>query len=86
MVESLGRKLILIHLRHVRERVHFGSNKSANYQLLNARLNILPDPAFLDLKSVLSERLERIAGGLQPEQFASLLDPSRHVVKAIVEC
>jgi hypothetical protein len=42
---------------------------------LNTRLNILPDPAFLDLKSVLSERLERIAGGLQPEQFASLLDP-----------
>jgi hypothetical protein len=42
---------------------------------LNARLNILPDPAFLDLKSVLSERLERIAAGLQPEQFTSLLDP-----------
>jgi len=42
---------------------------------LNARLNILPDPAFLNLKSVLSERLERIAGGLQPEQFTSLLDP-----------
>jgi len=38
-------------------------------------LNILPDPAFLDLKSVLSERLERIAGSLQPEQFGSLLDP-----------
>jgi len=42
---------------------------------LNARLNILPDPAFMDLKAVLSERLERIAGGLQPEQFGSLLDP-----------
>ena len=42
---------------------------------MNARLNILPDPAFLDLKSVLSERLERIAGGIHPEQFASLLDP-----------
>jgi hypothetical protein len=39
------------------------------------RLNILPDPAFLDLKSVLSERLERIAGSLQSEQFASVLDP-----------
>ena len=38
-------------------------------------MNILPDPAFLDLKSVLSERLERIAGSLQPEQFGSLLDP-----------
>jgi hypothetical protein len=42
---------------------------------LNTRLNILPDPAFLNLKPVLSERLERIAGSLQPEQFASLLDP-----------
>lgn len=43
--------------------------------LLNSRLNILPDPAFLNLKPVLSERLERIAATLQPEQFASLLDP-----------
>jgi hypothetical protein len=42
---------------------------------LSTRLNILPDPAFVDLKAVLSERLERIAGGLQPEQFGSLLDP-----------
>jgi hypothetical protein len=42
---------------------------------LSTRLNILPDPAFVDLKAALSERLERIAGGLQPEQFGSLLDP-----------
>lgn len=42
---------------------------------MNARLNILPDPAFLNLKAVLSERLERIAATLQPEQFGSLLDP-----------
>jgi len=42
---------------------------------LNTRLNILPDPAFLDLKAALSERLERIAAGIQPEQFASVLDP-----------
>lgn len=42
---------------------------------MNSRLNILPDPAFLNLKPVLSERLDRIAGSLQPEQFASLLDP-----------
>jgi hypothetical protein len=42
---------------------------------LNARLNIIPEPAFLDLKPVLSERLERVAGELQPEQFGSLLDP-----------
>lgn len=42
---------------------------------MNARLNILPDPAFLNLKAALSERLERIALGLQPEQFSSLIDP-----------
>jgi hypothetical protein len=42
---------------------------------VNARLNVLPDPAFLDLKAALSERLERVAAGLQPEQFESLLDP-----------
>jgi hypothetical protein len=42
---------------------------------LNARLNILPDPAFLELKGALSERLERIAGSIHPEQFGSLLDP-----------
>src|SRR5215467_4479283 len=40
-----------------------------------SRLNILPDPAFQELKAALSERLERIAGSLQPEQFGSLLDP-----------
>ena len=42
---------------------------------MNARLNVLPDPAFLDLKTALSERLERLAAGIQPGQFASLLDP-----------
>jgi len=42
---------------------------------LNTRLNILPDPAFLNLKPFLSERLERIASGIQAEQFTSLLDP-----------
>ena len=42
---------------------------------VNARLNVLPDPAFLDLKAALSERLERVASSLQPEQFESLLDP-----------
>jgi hypothetical protein len=36
---------------------------------------MLPDPAFLDLKAVLSERLERVAASVQPEQFESLLDP-----------
>jgi hypothetical protein len=42
---------------------------------LNARLNILPDPAFLSLKPVLSERLQQIAENLRPDQFGSLLDP-----------
>jgi hypothetical protein len=53
--------------------LHF--HKSTKSTVLNARLNILPEPAFLDLKAVLSERLERIAAGLQAEQFASVLDP-----------
>jgi len=42
---------------------------------VNARLNVLPDPVFLDLKTALSERLERLAAGIQPEQFGSLMDP-----------
>lgn len=42
---------------------------------VSARLNLLPDPAFLELKAVLSERLERIAAGIRPEQFGSLLEP-----------
>jgi hypothetical protein len=42
---------------------------------LSARLNILPDPAFLDLKPVLSERLARIGDSIRAEQFNSLLDP-----------
>jgi GAF domain-containing protein len=42
---------------------------------MSTRLNLLPDPAFHELKSVLSERLERIAAQLKPEQFGSLLDP-----------
>jgi len=49
--------------------------KSECNQFLNARLNILPDPAFLELKGALFERLERIAGSIQAEQFGSLLDP-----------
>jgi hypothetical protein len=38
-------------------------------------LNLLPDPAFLDLKPLLAERLERMAGCIEPQHFASLLDP-----------
>ena len=40
-----------------------------------ARLNILPDPAFLELRSALSERLGRIGDSIHPAEFSSLLDP-----------
>ncbi|HWX21739.1 MAG TPA: hypothetical protein VN578_17685 [Candidatus Binatia bacterium] len=39
------------------------------------RLNLLPEPAFLELKPMLSERLEQVATSLHAEQFGSLLDP-----------
>jgi hypothetical protein len=42
---------------------------------LTARLNIVPDPAFLDLRPVLSERLSRIGATIHAEQFRALLDP-----------
>src|ERR1044071_5937458 len=42
---------------------------------MSKRLNLLPDPAFADLKPVLWERLERVAATIQPEQLGSLLDP-----------
>jgi GAF domain len=42
---------------------------------MNTRFSLLPDPAFLELKPALSERLDRITASLTPEQFASLLDP-----------
>jgi hypothetical protein len=42
---------------------------------MSTRFNVLPDPAFLDLKAALAERLERVATGIRPEQFGSLLDP-----------
>jgi hypothetical protein len=42
---------------------------------MNSRLNVLPDPAFVDLKTLLAERLERVATGIRPEQFGSVLDP-----------
>jgi hypothetical protein len=53
-----------------------GVQKSAKYAALDARLNILPESSVPGLKSVLSERLERIAETIRPEQFASLLDPA----------
>ncbi len=42
---------------------------------MGARLNILPDPAFMDLKPVLSERLARIGATIHAQQFGAVLDP-----------
>ena len=42
---------------------------------MTARLNIVPDQAFLDLKPILSERLARIGATIHAEQFRALLDP-----------
>ena len=42
---------------------------------MSARLNLLPDPAFVDLKTALSDRLEKMASNIHAEQFATLLDP-----------
>jgi hypothetical protein len=42
---------------------------------MNPRLNLLPDPAFADLKGLLSERLDRIAASIHPEHLGALLDP-----------
>ena len=39
------------------------------------RLNILPDPAFLELRTGLTERLARIGSSIDAEQFGALLDP-----------
>jgi hypothetical protein len=40
-----------------------------------ARMNILPEPAFLDLKPVLSTRLAQVGASVHAEQFGALLDP-----------
>jgi hypothetical protein len=42
---------------------------------LGARLNILPDPAFVELQQELGQRLERIGSSIYAPQFQSLLDP-----------
>ncbi len=42
---------------------------------MSARLNLLPDPAFADLRVALSDRLERMAAAIHAAQFATLLDP-----------
>ncbi len=42
---------------------------------MSGRLNLLPDPAFLELRPILTSRLDRLVAGLQAEQFSLLLDP-----------
>jgi len=43
--------------------------------LLNPRYNIVPDPVFSELRPLLAERLAKVAALLDPDKFASLLDP-----------
>jgi hypothetical protein len=54
------------------KRRHAGSNYEPK---MMARLNLLPEPAFVDLKPILGERLQRIAADINVEQYSSLLDP-----------
>ena len=42
---------------------------------MNTRWNIVPDPRFAELQGVLQERLAAIGNTIQPENFASLIDP-----------
>lgn len=42
---------------------------------MTPRLNLLPDPAFAQLKTTLADRLEKMAGTIHAEQFGALLDP-----------
>ena len=49
---------------------------------MGSRINILPDPAFLDLKPVLSDRLARIGATIHAQQFGALFDPlMRHALQ-----
>jgi hypothetical protein len=48
--------------------------------IVSARCTIVPDPRFVELQGALQERLGAVAKNIQPENFASLLDPlARHV-------
>lgn len=47
---------------------------------MTTRLNISPDPAFLELRADLSERLARIGAGIDAAQFGELLDPLMRAV------
>lgn len=42
--------------------------------MTTGRLNILPDPSFLELRPLLSERLARMGASIGPEHFGALLD------------
>ena len=42
---------------------------------MSARWNIVPDPRFLELQGALQERLAAVTRTVQPENFATLLDP-----------
>ena len=53
---------------------HFHS-RSLVWAAMTARLNIVPDPGFMELKPVLVEKLERIASNIHAEEFSALLDP-----------
>ncbi len=44
------------------------------------RLNLLPEPAFQELRPVLVERLERVGSNLRAEQFSAMLDPLMRLV------
>ncbi len=49
---------------------------------MSARLNLLPEPAFQGLKSVLTERMNRLGDEIHAAQFEHLLDP---LLRRIVE-
>jgi hypothetical protein len=42
---------------------------------MSARWNLVPDPRFVELRGALQERLAQVATSVQPDNFASLLDP-----------
>jgi hypothetical protein len=42
---------------------------------VSARWTIVPDPRFVELQGSLQERIAAVAKSIQPENFASLLDP-----------
>jgi hypothetical protein len=47
---------------------------------LSTRLNILPDPAFLELRPKLVDRLARIGAEIHAEEFRELFDPLKQEI------